>query len=365
MNRRIRVLVVDDSAIVRKVLSDALAAEADLEVVGVAPDPIVAMEKIATVRPDVLTLDLEMPKMDGLTFLRKLMKTTPLPVIVVSSIAQSGCRAAVEAMEAGAVEVLAKPAGPYSVGDLKLTLAQKVRAAASAASRLSKPRLPSGGIAARPLQSLGGSNGRVVLIGASTGGTEAIRQVLQAMPTDCPPIVAVQHIPAAFSKSFAERLDQLCRIRVREAQNGDRLEPGLALIAPGDFHLVMRAATPLQVQLKQGPRVCYQRPSVDVLFHSAAQLCGSRAIGVILTGMGNDGAAGLLALRKSGAHTIAEDETTCVVYGMPAEAARLGAARQVLPLYRIGEGICAAARAPAASSTLTNQDRTTAAGRGW
>jgi two-component system chemotaxis response regulator CheB len=362
MNRKIRVLVVDDSAIVRKVLSDALAAEADLEIAGVAPDPIVALEMIASVRPDVLTLDLEMPKMDGLTFLRKLMKTTPLPVIVVSSIAQSGCRIAVEAMEAGAVEVLAKPAGPYSVGDLKLTLARKVRAAASAASRLTRP---SGGIAARPLQNVGGSNGKVVLIGASTGGTEAIRQVLQAMPTDCPPIVAVQHIPAAFSKSFAERLNQLCRIRVREAQNGDPLEPGVALIAPGDFHLVMRTATPFQVQLRQGPRVCYQRPSVDVLFHSAAQVCGSRAIGVILTGMGNDGAAGLLALRKAGAHTIAEDETTCVVYGMPAEAARLGAARQILPLYRIGEGICAAARAQATSSQLSKQDRTTAAGHGW
>ena len=344
MTAPIRVLIVDDSSIVRKVLSDALAHEPDLEVVGAVPDPIVAMEKISALKPDVLTLDLEMPRMDGLTFLRKLMATNPLPVIVISSIAQAGCRAALEAMEAGAVEVLAKPAGPYSVGELKLTLARQVRAAAASRPRLSTRLAAPSSLPPRTLATLGRASDTVVLIGASTGGTEAIRQVLQSLPPDCPPVVAVQHIPPVFSRSFAERLDQLCSIKVREAQPGDALMPGTALVAPGDYHLVIRSGFPLSVQLRQGPRVCYQRPSVDVLFQSAVQVCATRVVGVILTGMGNDGAAGLLALRKAGAHTIAQDESTSVVYGMPAEAARLGAARQILPLHRIAEAICAQAR---------------------
>lgn len=340
MNRRIRVLVIDDSAIVRRVLCHVLEEAPDLEVVGAVPDPIAAMERLDALRPDVLTLDLEMPRMDGLTFLRRLMATRPIPVIVISSIGQATCGAAVEAMEAGAVEVLAKPAGPYSVGNLKLTLAQKIRAAAA-----SKPRPRTAVSRTTALPPLTGHvTGSVVLIGASTGGTEAIRHVLQALPPNGPPVVAVQHIPPVFSKSFADRLDQLCAMNVREARNGDQVAPGTALIAPGDYHLVLRESSPMAVQLRQGPRVCYQRPSVDVLFRSAAQVCGSRAIGVILTGMGNDGAEGLLALRRAGAHTIAQDQSTSVVYGMPAEAARLGAAREVLPLDLIPQAICAAAR---------------------
>lgn len=341
MKQRIRVLVIDDSAIVRRVLCHVLEQEPDLEVVGAVPDPVAAMERLDALRPDVLTLDLEMPRMDGLTFLRRLMATRPMPVIVISSIGQATCRAAVEAMETGAVEVLAKPAGPYSVGNLKLTLAQKIRAAAASNPR-SRPAVSK---TARPLPPLTGSVARsVVLIGASTGGTEAIRHVLQALPPNSPPVVAVQHIPPVFSKSFADRLDQVCAMRVREAQHGDRVEPGTALIAPGDYHLVLRENSPMFVQLRQGPRVCYQRPSVDVLFRSAAQVCAHQAIGVILTGMGNDGAEGLLALRRAGAYTIAQDQSTSVVYGMPAEAARLGAARDILPLDRIPDAICAAAR---------------------
>ena len=344
MTRRIRVLIIDDSAIFRKVLSDVLAGDPDIEVVGAVPDPLAAMEKMATVRPDVLTLDLEMPRMDGLTFLRRVMASSPLPVIVISSLAQAGCSSAITAMEAGAVEVLAKPSGPYSVGDLKLTLGRKIRSAALAGPRLAARSRTPASTGTGPRQVIGQLSPAVVLMGASTGGTEAIRQVLEALPADCPPVIAVQHIPAVFSRSFAERLDGCCEIRVREARNGDPLEHGTALIAPGDYHVVLRGTSGLIVQVRQGPRVCYQRPSVDVLFESGASVCGSRAIGVILTGMGNDGAAGLLSLRRGGAVTIAQDESTSVVYGMPAEAVRLGAAQQVLPLHKIPDAICSFAR---------------------
>ena len=345
---KIKVLVVDDSAIVRKLLSQTLSAETDIEVVGVAPDPFVARDKILSLNPDVLTLDIEMPRMDGLTFLKKLMQYRPMPVVMISSLAQSSSRAALEAMQYGAVEVLAKPGGPYSVGDLKEALPRTIRAAARA--RISAAKAASSLIStptARPSPApvttapagpriLARRSDAVILIGASTGGTEAIREVLVELPPECPPVVIVQHIPAVFSRAFADRLDAICRIRVKEAANGDRLERGLALVAPGNFHLLLRrAGEGYRVDLGDGPLVCYQRPSVDVLFQSAMEFAGPDFVAAILTGMGSDGAAGMVELKRKGCHTIAQDEASCVVFGMPREAIRLGAVDQVLPLHRI------------------------------
>ncbi|HEY1341943.1 MAG TPA: chemotaxis-specific protein-glutamate methyltransferase CheB, partial [Bryobacteraceae bacterium] len=289
--RKIRVLIVDDSAIVRKILTEALAGEPDLEVVGTAPDPYVARDKILSLDPDVLTLDIEMPRMDGLTFLKKLMHFHPLPTVVISSLAQPSCRAAVEALQSGAVEVLAKPGGPYSVGELRNTLAGKIRAAASARIRRPEPAPPEpppqSPVSPAPVAFPAGS---VIAIGASTGGTEAIASVLTRLPESSPGVVIAQHIPPGFSRAFANRLNEMCAMEVREACDGDALQPGLALVAPGDFHMLLRcAAGRYSVTVKTGPRVCYQRPSVDVLFLSVAEAAGSRATGVLLTGMGADG----------------------------------------------------------------------------
>ena len=337
-NRPIRVLIVDDSAIVRKILTDALAGEADLQVVGAAPDPYVARDKILALSPDVLTLDIEMPRMDGLTFLKKLMHFHPMPAIVISSLAQPSCSAAIQALELGAVEVLAKPGGPYSVGELRQSLASKIRAAAAA--RVRRPETGS----AIPLKMQRPASNTVIAIGASTGGTEAIASILRTLPADAPAIVIAQHIPAQFSRAFAKRLNDVCAIEVREATDGDLVHAGLALVAPGDFHLLLRrTGDGYSVNVKGGPRVCYQRPSVDVLFQSVAESAGSRAVGVLLTGMGNDGAHGLLKMRQAGAQTIAQDEATCVVFGMPREAIGIGAAGGVLPLSGIGVAMLAAA----------------------
>jgi len=341
----IRVLIVDDSAIVRKILTEALAAEPDLEVVGSAPDPYVARDKILSLRPDVLTLDIEMPRMDGLTFLKKLMRFHPLPTVIISSLAHPSCRAAVQALELGAVEVLAKPGGPYSVGELRNSLAGKIRAAAAARVRRSEPpaepstRCGSLAVAIVPPQLPADT---VIALGASTGGTEAIASVLVRLPASAPGIVITQHIPPQFSRAFANRLNELCILEVKEAEDGLELRPGLALVAPGDFHMLLRrAAGRYFVNIKTGPRVCYQRPSVDVLFSSVAEAAGKRAIGVLLTGMGVDGSQGLLKLRHAGARTIAQDEASCVVFGMPREAIALGAAEQVLPLPAIPDAILA------------------------
>jgi two-component system chemotaxis response regulator CheB len=331
---KIKVLVVDDSAIVRKLLSQTLSAEPDIEVVGTAPDPYVARDKILSLHPDVLTLDIEMPRMDGLTFLKKLMQSRPMPVVVISSLGQSSSRAALEAMQYGAVEVLAKPGGPYSVGDLKNDLPRKIRAAARA--KIAAPRAIPQAPAVMPARSW--RSDAVILIGASTGGTEAIREVLCDLPENSPPIVIVQHIPAVFSRAFADRLDGLCRMRVKEASDNDHLAPGLALIAPGNQHVLLRRGPDgYRVILDNGPLVCYQRPSVDVLFQSAAPFAGPNFTAVILTGMGSDGAAGMLELKRAGAHTIAQDEQSCVVFGMPREAIRLGAVDQVVPLNRVAQ----------------------------
>jgi two-component system chemotaxis response regulator CheB len=330
--------------VVRRILTDAIAAEPDLEVVGTAPDAYVARDRILALKPDVLTLDIEMPRMDGLTFLRNVMQSHPLPAVVISSLARTSCLAAVQALEFGAVEVLAKPAGPYSVGELRHALASKIRAAA--ASRL---RLPASSPQPAPprlaIDSEGLAPGALIAIGASTGGTEAIASILQALPADAPPIVIVQHIPAQFSKAFAARLNALCAVEVKEAGDGDEPRRGLALIAPGDYHLLLsRYAGRYVVQVKAGPKVCYQRPSVDVLFFSAAEAAGPDATGVILTGMGSDGAQGLLKMRQAGARTLAQDEATCVVFGMPREAIALGAAEQVHPLGAIAKAMLSMCR---------------------
>lgn len=331
---RIKVLIVDDSAIVRKILSETIAAEADLEVVGTAPDPYIARDKILSLRPDVLTLDIEMPRMDGLTFLKKLMLYHPMPVVVISSLGHASCAASVEALRLGAVEVLAKPGGPYSIGELRTTLACKLRGAASARIRSHAPQAAAP--PQLPVHADGFRENSVIAIGASTGGTQAIPELLLQMPPDAPGIVITQHIPQAFSAAFANRLNQLCAIEVREARDGDHLSPGLALVAPGNFHMMLRrTGGAYRVRVQDGPQVCYQRPSVDVMFASVAEAAKENAVGVLLTGMGADGAQGLLRMKRAGARTIAQDEESCVVFGMPREAVKLGAADRILPLTAI------------------------------
>jgi two-component system chemotaxis response regulator CheB len=334
---KIRVLVVDDSAIVRKILSEAIDSQTDMEVIATAPDPFVARDKILALEPDVLTLDIEMPRMDGLTFLKKVMRYHPVPTIVISSLGQASTTAALDAMRYGAVDILAKPSGPYSVGELRNSLPARIRAAAS--TRRLKPAVadepaPTAELVPTIIPSTRGYPADTILaIGASTGGTIAIQNILCRLPADIPGTVITQHIPAGFSLAFAKRLNQCCSMEVREAVQGDALQPGLVLVAPGDFHmLVRRSGSHYSIELQQGPQVCYQRPSVDVMFASVAQVARAHAIGVLLTGMGTDGAKGLLAMKKSGARTLAQDEETCTVYGMPREAVRLGAVDRVVAL---------------------------------
>ncbi len=348
--RKIKVLIVDDSAIVRKLLTEALTGHADIEVVGTAPDPYIARDKILALHPDVVTLDIEMPRMDGLTFLKKLARFHPIPVIVISSLAQASSQSALEAMRSGAVHVLAKPGGPYSVGELRLDLAHHVRAAAEAGARRRltplPPPVPHGAASPATPKACstfkGASPESLIAIGASTGGTEALQHILVQLPENVPPIVITQHIPAGFSAAFANRLNQLCKFEVKEAADGDLALPGRALIAPGDFHmLIRRNGAGYRAVIKSGPRVCYQRPSVDVLFDSVADAARAKAVGVILTGMGNDGAQGLLQMKQKGARTLAQDEASCVVFGMPREAIHVGAVDQILPLSDIARGILA------------------------
>lgn len=342
--KQIRVLVVDDSAIVRKIFTQELSKHADISVIGTAPDPYVARDKIVALKPDVITLDIEMPRMDGLSFLRKLMRYHPVPTIIVSSLTPANSEMALEAMEYGAVEVLAKPGGSYAVGDMSVQLAEKIRAAANVrmnalpahASRQSEKPVDHG-----VSQALKRTTHKVIAMGASTGGTEALKAVLMEMPGNSPGIVIVQHMPPRFTTAFANRLNTLCRIEVREAKDGDAVLPGTALIAPGNFHMLLkRVGGTYYTEIKNGPLVFHQRPSVDVLFHSVARFAGANALGVIMTGMGRDGAAGLLEMRTAGAHTIAQDEASCVVFGMPKEAIKAGAAETVVPLSEIPRTLC-------------------------
>jgi two-component system, chemotaxis family, protein-glutamate methylesterase/glutaminase len=338
--RKIKVLVVDDSAIVRKILTEAINAEKDMEVVGTAPDPFVARDKILALKPDVMTLDIEMPRMDGLTFLKKVMHFRPMPVIVISSLAQSSCEISLEALRHGAVDVLAKPGGPYSIGELRETLPAKLRAAANSRVRTASHRNPAPAMSVPTSLASGFHPETVIAIGASTGGTEAIHDVLVQLPANTPGMVLTQHIPKLFSAAFAQRLNRACAIEVREACDGDELGPGRALIAPGDSHMVLRkTGATYRVQLQGGPKVCYQRPAVDVMFASVAVAAKENAVGVLLTGMGADGAQGLLTMRKAGACTLAQDEASCVVYGMPREAVKLNAVDRVLSLASIPAAI--------------------------
>jgi two-component system, chemotaxis family, protein-glutamate methylesterase/glutaminase len=333
VNAKTRVLIVDDSAVVRKLIGDALRKEPTIEVVGGAADPYVARDLILQYKPDVLTLDIEMPRMDGLTFLKKLMSAHPIPVIVVSSVTQSGSVASVEALRSGAFEVIAKPGGPHSVGFVTERIIQAIRALrASPGIRLRPPEPVAA--ASAPRQALSGRQASgLILIGASTGGTQAIETILTRMPPDSPPVVITQHMPAQFTKAFAQRLDQVCPMHVVEAAHNDLIERGTAYIAPGDYHMeVARFGIQLRTQLNQAPQEHHQRPAVDVMFRSAARLNSLPMVAMILTGMGADGADGLVALRKAGAETIAEDEQSCVVFGMPKEAIARGGAKHVCTL---------------------------------
>lgn len=339
MTKNIRVLIVDDSAIVRKVFTEELSKERDIEVVGTAPDPYVARDKIVRLKPDVVTLDIEMPRMDGITFLKKLMRYFPLPVIIVSSLTPKGSQLALEALSIGALEVISKPSVSYSVGDMSVQLADKIRAVAYARIDTKKSATDIKPKKARlSSKALAQTTNKIIAIGASTGGTEALRVVLTSMPPDAPGILVVQHMPAQFTTSFAKRLDGLCEMTVREAEDGDSITNGLVLIAPGNYHMLLRrSGARYYVAVKQGPLVHHQRPSADVLFDSVADYAGANAVGVILTGMGSDGAQGLLKMKNAGAETIAQDEKSCVVFGMPKEAIKIGAADDVVPIQDVAE----------------------------
>lgn len=333
----IRVLVVDDSAVVRQVLSRELSKASDIEVVATAMDPYIARDKILELRPDVLTLDLEMPRMDGLTFLGKLMQHFPIPVIVVSSLTPAGSETALKALELGAIDVVGKPGSAYTVAEVSEMLKDKIRIAARANC---KRREPPKVVASTVRQPLLRTTHKILAIGASTGGTEAIKNVLMALPQNIPGTLIVQHMPVEFTKAFAARLDGICPMRVKEAVNGDLIVPGQVLLAPGNLHIALkRDGARYVVETKNGPMVHHQRPAVDVMFNSVARYAGQNAVGVILTGMGADGAAGLKAMHDSGALTLAQDEASCVVFGMPKEAIATGGVDEVLSLNRIPHGI--------------------------
>lgn len=336
----VKVLIVDDSAVVRQVLSAELARDPEIQVVGAAPDPFAARDMLVEHRPDVMTLDIEMPRMDGITFLRKVMAHTPMPVIVVSSLTTQGGELAMEALDAGALEVMTKPGAAYRIGDMAAELTRKVKALAriSVGKRVSQAP-------AQPRLALARTTNRVIAIGSSTGGVQALETVLTALPANAPGIVIVQHMPPGFTKSFAQRLAGLCAIRVQEAVDGDTVGPGIALLAPGDRHMLLeRSGAVYRVRLNDGPRIGLHKPAVNVLFKSVASFAGKNAVGVILTGMGRDGADGMKTMHDAGAATIAQDEATSVVFGMPKEAIALGAVDRVLPLDRIAAGILDLAR---------------------
>ncbi|MBE0620071.1 MAG: chemotaxis response regulator protein-glutamate methylesterase [Burkholderiales bacterium] len=354
----IRVLVVDDSALIRSVLQSIINEQWDMQVVGLAPDARIARELVRELNPDVITLDVEMPGVDGLTFLQQLMQEMPKPVLMVSSHTQAGSDIAFRALEIGAVDFIAKPklsaGSAQNYGDL---LADKIRAASRARLELHAPHRPFDALPAlaagstEKAKSAPPATPKVAFMGASTGGTEAIRAILAAMPVSCPPVLIVQHLPENFSRPFASRLDGLCQIAVKEAEHGEPLLPGHAYIAPGNAHLTIREAAVHRyvVELTHTGFVNLHRPSIDVLFGSAAKCMGSGAIGVMLSGMGKDGPSGMLELKQSGARTIAQDEKSSVVFGMSRDAIQLGAVEETLPLSGIATRLCELATAPAAS----------------
>lgn len=337
----IKVLVVDDSAVVRQVLTEKLSQFSDIEVVGSAIDPYAARDKILQLEPDVITLDIEMPRMDGLSFLKKLMRYYPLPVVIVSSLTPQNSENAMQALALGAVEVVSKPGSQFSIPDVAKHLVRAIRAAASA--RIQKKEQPTESEkTSTPSPTLTSikTTHKVIAIGASTGGTRAIEDIVTQLPPNIPGTIIVQHMPPYFTKAFADRLNQKCQIEIREAADNDYVVPGVALIAPGGYHMVLqRSGARYYVRIKDGPAVHHQKPAVDVLFRSVAEHAGRNALGVILTGMGADGAKGMLTMREAGAYTIAQDEKSCIVFGMPKEAIKLGAVQEILPLSQIVPGI--------------------------
>ena len=346
--RRIRVLVVDDSALMRQVLTTLLSRDPEIEVVGAAADPYIAREKIVQLAPDVLTLDVEMPRMDGLAFLEKLMRARPMPVVMVSSLTEAGCATTLRALELGAVDFVTKPTVDLRehLPEVAAEVIERVKVAARA--RVRRPaESPTCAVAPAPLPRSGAmlkTTQQVIAVGASTGGTEALRELLAALPADSPGVVVVQHMPEKFTRAFADRLDGLCTVRISEAAEGDRVLAGHVLIARGNHHLrVVREGASYVVRLSGEPPANRHRPSVDVLFQSCAESVGSNAVGVIMTGMGDDGARGLCAMRQAGARTFAQDEATCVVFGMPKAAIDAGGAEQVLPLARLAPAALRAA----------------------
>jgi two-component system chemotaxis response regulator CheB len=351
---KIKVLIVDDSALVRQTLVSILESDPQIEIVGVAADPYIAVDKIKECVPDVITLDIEMPRMDGLTFLKKLMSQHPIPVVVISTLTEKGTDSALLALEYGAVEVLAKPKVNTKIllEQSKIELCDKVKAAAlanvkrrifssRAASSEVAPKLSADAVIGKNTStSMVQTTETVIAIGASTGGTEALRVLLEGFPADCPGIVIVQHMPEMFTKQFAQRLNSLCKVTVKEAENGDKVLRGHVLLSPGGKHMMLkRSGAIYHVEIVDGPLVNRHRPSVDVLFRSVARYAGKNVIGAILTGMGDDGAKGMLEMKEAGAHTIAQDEASCVVFGMPKEAIKLGGADKILPLTEISKYI--------------------------
>ncbi len=343
---KIKVVVVDDSALIRTILKEIINQQKDMEVVGAAPDPLVAREMIRTLNPDVITLDVEMPKMDGLDFLERLMRLRPMPVLMISTLTEKGSEVTLRALELGAVDFIAKPKIGIQEGMKQYAeeIAGKIRTAAEAHVKSIGPSAKAGSTSSEatpaPLRNKTISTEKILVFGASTGGTEALKEVLIRMPPDCPGIVIAQHMPEGFTQSFAARLDNLCKIKVKEAEHGDRILPGHAFLAPGHSHLLVgRSGANYVCELSQSEPVNRHRPSVDVLYRSAAQHAGKNAIGLILTGMGKDGALGMKEMHEAGAYTFAQDEASCVVFGMPKEAIAHGGVDEVLPLNKIAARI--------------------------
>ncbi len=346
--QKISVLIVDDSAVVRQTLREILESDPGIEVMATAGDPFVAADRISEQVPDVITLDIEMPRMDGLTFLKKLMSQHPIPVVICSSLAEEGAQSTFRALEYGAVEIITKPrlGTKQFLEDSRIDICDAVKAAAQAKPRVLRPsqtvepKLTADAILSPAIHAMAETTEKVVAIGASTGGTEALKLVLEALPADTPGIVIVQHMPELFTRAFAARLDSTCAITVKEAETNDTVIRGRALIARGNHHMLLkRSGARYYVEIKDGPLVCRHRPSVDVLFRSAARYAGRNAVGVLLTGMGDDGARGMLEMKQAGAMTIAQDEATCVVFGMPKEAIKLGGVDRVLPLQSVAGAI--------------------------